>query len=171
MLSSYVTSLIRTVVPILVGLVLSFPATTWVMQSLGVTEPQTGQAIAAALTFALSFLYYAIVRVAEGRWPQLGVLLGVPKAPVYGDDGAGTPTPSQDVVEDRAAGATAEPAPADAVAAPQSSIAQGVTLTIPVAASMPTVVVRVATESTSGATWPVTVLPAHIGVNGSTLRA
>lgn len=79
MLSNYVVSLIRTGVPILVGALLA-----WLASSLHVVIGPSSQAGLVSLCVAvLSAGYYALVRLLE-RWkPSLGVLLGVPAKPVY----------------------------------------------------------------------------------------
>lgn len=72
------TSIIRTAVPYLVGLVVSLGVT------LGVEVPTEAQtALASLLTFAIGLAYYVAVRWAAKRWPWLEVLLGSPKAPTY----------------------------------------------------------------------------------------
>lgn len=68
------TSIVRTVVPWLVGLIGS-----WAAVHLGVTEDQ----LTAVLTVVLGAAYYAAARVLEERWPQAGWLLGQPGAPSY----------------------------------------------------------------------------------------
>jgi len=76
--SDYVVSLIRTWVPILVGLV-----SGWALNQ-GIHIPADAQV---AATGAIIALYYAVVRGLETRWPWVGWLLGQAKAPTYG----GTP--------------------------------------------------------------------------------
>lgn len=77
-ISDYVASIIRTVVPTAVGAIIS-----WAV-SLGITLPASAKdLLTPALAFAAAILYYLLVRWLEKRWPKLGVLLGVPKQPVY----------------------------------------------------------------------------------------
>lgn len=79
MISNTVISLIRTYVPILVGLLL-----TWLASSLHVVIDPSSQAGLVALCVAvLSAGYYTLVRLLERKWPQVGVLLGVPSKPQY----------------------------------------------------------------------------------------
>ncbi len=70
-----VTQIIRTVVPMLVGFILSLP----VAKALGITNDQA----TALLTAILGALYYAAVALLEKKWPALGILLGKVGAPVY----------------------------------------------------------------------------------------
>lgn len=172
MLSTYVTSLIRTAVPIIVGSLLSLPGASWLVSALGITGDAARQQLATLLTFALSFLYYAIARAIESRWPKAGVLLGVAKAPTYGGGTAPTNGPQD--------GARTPLVPADngkaelplMPVAPVRPAVHGLTFTIPVGASLPPVVIRVSTEDVPApaANPLVAVLPAAIGVNGSALR-
>lgn len=84
------TSIIRTVTPIIVGWVLSLG----VVQALGLTEEQVTWLVVAALTAlppALSTVYYLAVRALERRWPWVGVLLGRRGEPDYGRHEAGAP--------------------------------------------------------------------------------
>lgn len=71
-------SLVRTVVPAVVGLVLSWFATADLQFDAEVTESLT-------LLFAAVFtaLYYALVRWLSERWPGVGWLLGYPTNPTY----------------------------------------------------------------------------------------
>jgi len=74
-MSDYITSLIRTVVPIAVGWLVA------TLANIGVDLDET--AAVTALTGLVISIYYALARWAESRWPQAGWLLGVPKPPVY----------------------------------------------------------------------------------------
>lgn len=75
-----VTSVIRTAVPLAVGAVVSYLATK------GLHAPDAVVAQATAfLTFAVGFVYYIVVRWLESKNPKLGVLLGKPTKPTYGD--------------------------------------------------------------------------------------
>ena len=79
-MSDFVIGLIRTYVPLLVGVMLS-----WLV-SLGVNFDASVEAgLIAALTGLLSGLYYTIVRLLAEKWPGVGILLGVNKAPVYNE--------------------------------------------------------------------------------------
>lgn len=79
MLTNYVTSLVRTWVPIGVGLVL-----TWLAEHFHVIiSSSTSDALVAVATAALSAGYYAVVRAVEHKVPSLGWLLGVPVRPDY----------------------------------------------------------------------------------------
>lgn len=70
------TSLIRTLVPIIVGFLLSLPIAT----KLGVSSDEATQFITAVVTAA----YYVIVRALEHYGnPNFGWLLGAAKAPTY----------------------------------------------------------------------------------------
>lgn len=80
MLSNFVISQIRTYVPVLVGALL-----TWLASSLHVViEPSSQAGLVALCVALLSAGYYALVRLLEHWRPSLGVLLGVPARPVYG---------------------------------------------------------------------------------------
>jgi hypothetical protein len=69
-------NLIRTYVPVAIGALIAWLAT------LGVSiDNATSAGFVAGLTGLATALYYTLVRVAESRWPKLGVLLGVPRAP------------------------------------------------------------------------------------------
>lgn len=76
--NSLVTSIIRTVVPSLAGLIFG-----WLVSinfSIpGVSEPL----LEGVLTFAFGAVYYFGVRLLEQKWPKLGWLLGRPVQPVY----------------------------------------------------------------------------------------
>lgn len=77
-ISDYVASVIRTIVPTAVGAIIA-----WAI-SLGITLPADAKdLLTPALAFVAGILYYLAVRWLEKRWPKLGVLLGVPKQPVY----------------------------------------------------------------------------------------
>lgn len=78
-MNNYVISLIRTWVPIGVGLLL-----TWLASSLHVVIDPSSQAGLVALCVAvLSAAYYALVRLLEKQFPWLGVLLGAVPKPTY----------------------------------------------------------------------------------------
>lgn len=79
-MNDFVTSLIRTYVPIGVGQVLSWLA----LQGVEV-DTDTALAMSTALGGLLSAAYYLIVRLVERSYPQVGVLLGSTKKPSYAD--------------------------------------------------------------------------------------
>ena len=72
-MSDFLTSLIRTWVPILVGYLVS----------LGLLPASLSDSATAAFTALVIGVYYALVRVLETRWPAFGWLLGSPKKPTY----------------------------------------------------------------------------------------
>lgn len=76
-------SLIRTWVPILVG-----SALTWLSTALDITDFDT-TGVATAVTGLVIAIYYAVVRIAEKRWPVVGIFLGKRTQPTY--DGPSTP--------------------------------------------------------------------------------
>lgn len=80
-LSDYLASMVRTVVPIAVGLLLE-----WVAKKTGVVVPATS--VAPIVAGAAATAYYALVRLAEHKWPAVGWLLGLAVKPSYS-----TPTP------------------------------------------------------------------------------
>ena len=72
------TSFIRTIVPMIVGAVVSFLA------SKSITLDATAAAnLATFVGLAVSGLYYIIVRIIEQKFPKAGVLLGKAKNPEY----------------------------------------------------------------------------------------
>lgn len=83
MIGTYVTSLVRTLVPFLVGWLLSLPLAGPVLDTFGVSGDQAAARLSAALTVALGAAWYALARLIEHRWPKAGVLLGVPSSPTY----------------------------------------------------------------------------------------
>ena len=74
-----IISFIRTYVPILVGSLLSILA-RWGLD----VDSGTALALSTAITGLFIAGYYTVARLLEARYPKLGVLLGVPKAPAYG---------------------------------------------------------------------------------------
>lgn len=108
-------SIIRTVVPILLGGFISWLATMGIQ-----FDPATSEAIVNGTIILLSALvmaaYYVVVRIIEQRWPAFGVLLGLKKAPV-----AYSPEPdnAKAVIADSLAGGPARGAP-DVSAVPQN---------------------------------------------------
>ncbi len=79
MAHDYLISLIRTAVPAAVG-----AAPAWLAAEAGIVlDADSGTALTAGVVALAMAGYYALVRVAEARWPWLGVLLGTPAAPRY----------------------------------------------------------------------------------------
>lgn len=89
-MSDLVASLIRTAVPGLVGLVVGWLATLGV-----ILPPEAKDSLGLLVAFVAAFLWYLLVRLLEQKWPALGVLLGVPKQPIYSSAAA---TPSDPAV-------------------------------------------------------------------------
>lgn len=83
MLTSYVTSLIRTGSALLVGYVLSLPLAHPVLVALGQADlsPAGKEKLIGGLVAVLTALYYAAAHAAEKRWPNLTWLLGSSKQP------------------------------------------------------------------------------------------
>lgn len=78
-MNNFVTSQIRTYVPIVVGALIAWLATIGLNLDL-----ETTSGLTIFLTGALQAAYYFIARVLEKKWPQVGtVLLGSSKQPVY----------------------------------------------------------------------------------------
>lgn len=74
------TSIVRTLVPFLVGFVAS------VLTAQGFDVPQEFQDnLGSFLTFAFGGVYYIVVRFLAKKFPQAEWLLGVPAKPVYQD--------------------------------------------------------------------------------------
>jgi len=78
-LSDYGTSVVRTVVPFIVGTVIA-----WGVKA-GLDLDAT--AVTPIATIVVGAAYYAIVRKIEDNHPEVGKLLGKAAAPVYGDGG------------------------------------------------------------------------------------
>lgn len=78
-MTNFVTSLVRTYVPILVGSVLSFLAVKYGFA----VEPDVQNQLVAGLTGVVIAAYYLLARLLERKFPQLGVLLGSTQKPVY----------------------------------------------------------------------------------------
>jgi len=78
-LNDKVYSAIRTGVPMLVGLVISY-----LLVHFGFAVPEDVQTwLEGLLTFGIGYVYYLVVRWLEGKWPSLGWLLGSPNQPSY----------------------------------------------------------------------------------------
>lgn len=69
-------SLLRTFVPVIVGFILGVVGSN----AVGVTE----ESLTAAVSTAITIVYYLLVRLLEQKWPKAGLLLGTAKKPVYG---------------------------------------------------------------------------------------
>lgn len=78
-LADLAASLVRTAVPVLVGGVATYAATKW---HIVLSESSQTGAIVAVGAIAING-YNTGVRALEHRWPKLGWLLGIAKAPVY----------------------------------------------------------------------------------------
>lgn len=72
------TSVVRTVVPFIVGFILSFLASQGIEAS-----PEFIANITGLLTFVFGALYYIVVRILAAKFPKLEWLLGSPKKPEY----------------------------------------------------------------------------------------
>ncbi len=77
-MTSFVIGLIRTYVPIIVGAAVAWLITVGVNVDAGT---QAGAVI--TLTGLSQAVYYTAVRYGAKKWPSLGYLLGVNKAPDY----------------------------------------------------------------------------------------
>lgn len=77
-MSDLIISLVRTWVPIGVGVVITWLATKGV-----VIEEEAKLGLVAGLTGVITALYYTVARVLETRWPVFGLLLGKRKTPLY----------------------------------------------------------------------------------------
>lgn len=78
MLSNLIISIIRTGVPVLVGLITSYLTVRNIDVPESVAEWLTG-----LLNFVFSLVYYTIVRLLEKKYPNVGWLLGNPSKPTY----------------------------------------------------------------------------------------
>lgn len=79
-MNDFVIGLIRTYVPIGVGALIAWLVT------LGVNiDAETQAALVIAGTGVLQAVYYTVVRVVAERFPWVGALLGVNKAPTYSE--------------------------------------------------------------------------------------
>lgn len=77
MRSALLPSLIRTLVPLIVGWALSLPITPALLDLLQVTTADATQALTAGVTAVVAGLYYLAVRMFEVYVrPKFGVLLG-----------------------------------------------------------------------------------------------
>lgn len=77
-MNNFVTSLIRTWSPVVVGVIVTYFARK------GFTfDDQFSTNLLLAIQGLLSGLYYLVVRLLEKKFPQVGVLLGVAAKPKY----------------------------------------------------------------------------------------
>lgn len=93
-MTNYAISLIRTYVPIGVGFFAS-----WLAARTGIVIDESSQAgLILGFGGLLTAIYYGIIRWLEPRFPPLGWLLGLAKAPGYaaGDPPAPSPGPLPD---------------------------------------------------------------------------
>lgn len=75
-MTTFVASLIRTVVPIIVGSVAAW------LTKIGLDlDPEAYNNLGIWLTLIFSSLYYALVRLLEEKFPQIGWFLGLAKSP------------------------------------------------------------------------------------------
>lgn len=77
-MSDFVTSFVRTYVPIAVGTIISWLATKGIN-----IDPQASAGLVAFLTGLIIAVYYGAVRLLEKKFPQIGWLLGSVKKPEY----------------------------------------------------------------------------------------
>lgn len=77
-MNAFITSLVRTVVPLAVGWLAAWLAAHGVAVS-----ADAAASLEAGIVVSAAFAYYAGVRALESKWPWVGVLLGVASAPVY----------------------------------------------------------------------------------------
>lgn len=79
-MTNFITSLIRTYVPIIVGSLLSYLVVNYGF----VVDPTIANQLVAGLTGFIIAAYYALARLLERKFPQLGgLLLGSTAVPVY----------------------------------------------------------------------------------------
>ena len=77
-MNDYLTSLIRTYVPLGVAYLVGWLASL----GINVTDSQR-EAIAGAIGVVAAGLYYALIRKLEAKFPKVGILLGKPAAVSY----------------------------------------------------------------------------------------
>lgn len=71
-------AVVRTIVPVIVGAILSFLATR------GITvDSNFNEALIFVLTAVITGVYYVVLLKLESRWPIAGVLLGSTARPTY----------------------------------------------------------------------------------------
>lgn len=74
-LTDYSASVVRTVTPLLVGLIVSLVGT----KLAGINE----ESLTPVITIVVAAAYHALVRALEQKWPKLGMLLGWDSSPAY----------------------------------------------------------------------------------------
>lgn len=77
-MSDFIISFIRTAVPMLVGTVSSYLITKGVE-----VTPELQIQLIGLLTSVISLAYYSLARLLETKYPKLGIMLGIPKTPIY----------------------------------------------------------------------------------------
>jgi hypothetical protein len=98
-LADFGASLVRTYVPIIVGMVLGWLTA----HGLGISGSDA-ISVTAGLTGAIAAAYWLGIRLLEAKWPALGIFLGRAAAPTYGPPAAAAPG-----APDRAGGRHAGP--------------------------------------------------------------
>ena len=83
-MSDFIISQIRTYIPVVVGAVVAWLVARGALDETSSQEVLTSWT--AALTAALSALYYFVVRVLASKWGWFGYLLGVNIKPEYAKD-------------------------------------------------------------------------------------
>lgn len=78
-MNNFVTSLVRTYVPIFVGSIFSYLAVKYGL----VVDGDIQNQLVAGLTGVVIAVYYLVVRLLERRFPEVGILLGSTQKPVY----------------------------------------------------------------------------------------
>lgn len=76
-----IASVFRTVVPAVVGFVLTLLARKWGV----IIDDNTSTSLTAALVVVVTAVYYSVVRILEAQFPWLGILLGWKATPTYSD--------------------------------------------------------------------------------------
>lgn len=71
-------ALVRTVVPVVVGYLLSLAAQAGLQ-----VDPSTSELLSLILTTVFTAAYYALIRALSARWSWVGWLLGYPTDPTY----------------------------------------------------------------------------------------
>ena len=80
-MNDLIRSLIRTLVPMVAGLIVA------ALAKLGYNL--SSDTAVQAVGFAVAFGWYLVARLVETRWPKFGWLLGSPSAPTYGSTSRG----------------------------------------------------------------------------------
>jgi hypothetical protein len=93
-----VPAIVRTIVPVVVGAVISWLITR------GLDLSSYENAINAWLLVAVTTLYYALFKWLESKWPAFGWFLGLAKQPVYVDPKSGNAVFAADKLDPGLAG-------------------------------------------------------------------